>query len=965
MAEEIRVRLVVDTANGTATIKQLESMIESLKKKLTEIKASGPVIPKESFTPVANSLDGIKAKLADLKKKLSASEIGGDSFKQLSKDVQSTEAELKNVTNAAKGIAGAITPAVGSVADLRARVKEMTAELNNVQIGSERFHELEIKIFNANSKLKDIKADLKGAIPEQVISSFIKLGQGAVAGFAAASSAVSLFSGNARTAEAAQKAMAKAQEYLTLVTSLGAVASAVHESREARLLIVQNARTVATRGLAIAQGVLNAIMSANPIAIIVLAVAGLIAGFIALKDKVKIIGEAFSFLGKVVDFVLTPLKALGKAIGIISDDSTATLKKNLAEQFQDVADRYDNEIKVAQAAHKNTEDLERRKLEVVRKSIAAQILLLEDLGVTQKGLTDAQLKKLDELKKKQEENASDIKVLASNTEKSVRDEQSKSANEKLNALRDGYAKEVALARQSTADKIQSIRDSTQSEKEKQAQIASITQQGRNELAKLSTDHEKQLLDDRNKLAIISAKEGTKERLDAELNAITSTRDLLLKNTKLTEDERKIIVVQAENDIFETKKTNAEKAKAIAKGFADAFHKQQTDILDAIRSSENSQITIRQAAVEKQRLQGVTLLQDKIALIAEEKKILEDSEIGGTKDRLARLAQANREAHDGILVEDRAYLDAKEAIEVESANKILAIQKDSILQVQELKVTAREADVREAQLASDVAGALHEIENTFFEARSQKESERIKKFELGIEKEKKLNKQKLDQGLITQGQYEVKNNELDSKSKQEKINSEQKFNDEKKAISKRYALFELATGLAKIYADTALAVAKSEAQFPITFGQPFAGYAIANGVIQAAVLIAQKAAVLSLATGGVVDGPGTATSDSVPARLSVGESVINARSTSMFRPILSAMNVAGGGVSFDNSRSKFRFADGGTVVTDGSSVVNLEQSSERVDKILEKLDNLKVYVAETDIREVTNKVSIIESRAKIN
>ena len=52
-----------------------------------------------------------------------------------------------------------------------------------------------------------------------------------------------------------------------------------------------------------------------------------------------------------------------------------------------------------------------------------------------------------------------------------------------------------------------------------------------------------------------------------------------------------------------------------------------------------------------------------------------------------------------------------------------------------------------------------------------------------------------------------------------------------------------------------------------------------------------------AQGGLVGGYGTGSSDSVSARLSKGESVINARSTRMFKPLLSAINEAGGGRSF--------------------------------------------------------------------
>lgn len=57
----------------------------------------------------------------------------------------------------------------------------------------------------------------------------------------------------------------------------------------------------------------------------------------------------------------------------------------------------------------------------------------------------------------------------------------------------------------------------------------------------------------------------------------------------------------------------------------------------------------------------------------------------------------------------------------------------------------------------------------------------------------------------------------------------------------------------------------------------------------------KALVKGFSTGGYVQGSGTGTSDSVPARLSNGESVMTAKATSMFSPILSAFNQLGGGV----------------------------------------------------------------------
>lgn len=72
-------------------------------------------------------------------------------------------------------------------------------------------------------------------------------------------------------------------------------------------------------------------------------------------------------------------------------------------------------------------------------------------------------------------------------------------------------------------------------------------------------------------------------------------------------------------------------------------------------------------------------------------------------------------------------------------------------------------------------------------------------------------------------------------------------------------------------------------------------AAAKLVLIKAAFAAAKAAIKGFSTGGYVQGAGTGTSDSIPARLSNGESVMTAKATSMFSPILSAFNQLGGGV----------------------------------------------------------------------
>ena len=72
----------------------------------------------------------------------------------------------------------------------------------------------------------------------------------------------------------------------------------------------------------------------------------------------------------------------------------------------------------------------------------------------------------------------------------------------------------------------------------------------------------------------------------------------------------------------------------------------------------------------------------------------------------------------------------------------------------------------------------------------------------------------------------------------------------------------------------------------------AGIAYAAGAINAA-----KVAGVKLKDGAVdIDGPGSTTSDSIPALLSRGESVINAESTAKYKPLLTAIN-DGVGINF--------------------------------------------------------------------
>ena len=104
-----------------------------------------------------------------------------------------------------------------------------------------------------------------------------------------------------------------------------------------------------------------------------------------------------------------------------------------------------------------------------------------------------------------------------------------------------------------------------------------------------------------------------------------------------------------------------------------------------------------------------------------------------------------------------------------------------------------------------------------------------------------------------------------------------------------------------------------------------------------------------AQGGLVTGPGSETSDSIPARLSNGESVMTAAATSMFGPILSSFNQMGGGVPIN-------------VTNAGSQAVGEEMLAKAVAKGMMMAPPPVVSVEE--FTSVANRVKYVENLGSV-
>lgn len=167
--------------------------------------------------------------------------------------------------------------------------------------------------------------------------------------------------------------------------------------------------------------------------------------------------------------------------------------------------------------------------------------------------------------------------------------------------------------------------------------------------------------------------------------------------------------------------------------------------------------------------------------------------------------------------------------------------------------------------------------------------------------------------------------------------------------KGFAILSKTLALAEIAINTGKAIAK---MVSAEAGKGIFGLAtMASGIATILANIASATSIVKsakFATGGLVTGPGTGTSDSIPAQLSNGESVMTARATSMFAPLLSSFNQMGGGVPIN--------------VTQTSSQALGEDMLARA--VAKGVQSMRPVVSVEEITSVSNRVKVLENLGNV-
>lgn len=416
-----------------------------------------------------------------------------------------------------------------------------------------------------------------------------------------------------------------------------------------------------------------------------------------------------------------------------------------------------------------------------------------------------------------------------------------------------------------------------------------------------------------------------------------TQEEELADAKATFEELKAKAIKYKLDVSAVEKSYGEQVKAIK----DKFRKQELE--------------------DDQKLYDEKLkkLQDSNTLLVNQQKAnLDQSKVlYGENSAEARKAQDEIfKTQEKALLDEKALLEGKKELTEADKNRLaqIAIDQQNLTTAITVENKKRETSDKEA-----AAKALETTLKTAEEGKKVRDQEFADKMKLA-EDDFVLQQQILDakieqdriyyekllaqEGLTAEQRKKIQDEQTANAAK----NAEAQVSIETKKFEAQQKLLGATASAINALADVvgkntvagkALAVAASlintyaaiAGQLKAFAGVPVPGYAIVQAVATGIVGFKAVADIIKtpvpaggasaggagggttgtavprprgMATGGLVEGIGGPKSDLIPAMLSNGESVINAQSTSMFRPLLSSINAIGGGK---------RFAEGGLAV----------------------------------------------------
>ena len=375
-------------------------------------------------------------------------------------------------------------------------------------------------------------------------------------------------------------------------------------------------------------------------------------------------------------------------------------------------------------------------------------------------------------------------------------------------------------------------------------------------------------------------------INANAEVVKANQNLNVALAQLETDKKKTIVenkketVKTIDKIDKTQKDKDEQRVNQAKTLLEKATKEQEDLLADTNVKQENLLNER----NKKEYEKIAIQKDRIAAL--------ELEAVNHAKRLEQAVAKDKEIQDQK--DEAARVKKRQNIEDDNEVKLNAIRQEKNDNLdQQREYAAHLNTLYESQKASGVVSV--ELEKEIAEQKK-----------LIAKTEQEYKEYSINKGIEVAGQAGQLLQQIAGNSKEAAIGG---------------IVLEKAASIASIIASTFAANAKftlhpasiasfgTAAALPVALNTASGAIGIASVIAQAAKSISEingakspggdapKPTPSKFATGGLVQGMGTSTSDSIMANLSNGESVINAKSTAMFGNLLSNINQMGGGVGF--------------------------------------------------------------------
>jgi hypothetical protein len=310
------------------------------------------------------------------------------------------ESEIKEASQASKqlgdDLGNGIKAADLGATSLKTRLREMKEELQGMDSESQAFRklaaeagQLEDKIADVNNRVKLLSSDTKN------LDTLVGAGQGIAGGFQAASGAMALFGQDSEQVQKALKNVIAIQGVLNGVQTVANVLNKDHIVGMQIRMALEKGQIALTKAWTAVQVVFNAVLSANPIGLIVIGIAALTAGIIALIDPIKKFISNWENLYTVMLVLLGPIgwiilayqKLFGEEAQLANARELAEKKRKEAfeAEIADINKRIAENKRAAEEFRKAKQDeidINNKKITILenegKSSYALRLQVLED-----------------------------------------------------------------------------------------------------------------------------------------------------------------------------------------------------------------------------------------------------------------------------------------------------------------------------------------------------------------------------------------------------------------------------------------------------------------------------------------------------------------------------------------------------------------------------------------------------------